>query len=183
MYRSPVETKLTREQFYSVTKDVINKVFWLIVVIFALAMLAYVISLIVPSTQPTADILSVEELKAKGAYIQIDEITPSPDTWVFKTGVETSVTVMAKYNLPGNATSPAIGLKYLSGNKRWNVMYTAPVEVGVHSIRLSGVVEAPDPTTLDGEPFQLAVSLDILDRGTGTKSSVASDRVEFRLEK
>ncbi|MEA4910039.1 MAG: hypothetical protein GYA17_07010 [Chloroflexi bacterium] len=41
--------KLTRNQFYDLSKVIINRIFWIVIIVFGLLVLAFIISTIIPS--------------------------------------------------------------------------------------------------------------------------------------
>ncbi len=132
--------------------------------------------------------LSVKELTAAGAFVEIESISPSPEDFEFVTDAETPVVVIARYYLPSNAISPQVSLEYLasyqvgqSGSYHWNVIHTLPANAGTHRVRLAGVVKPPEASALAGESFQIGVVLNVLDEEAGHTLMVARDTIPFRL--
>jgi hypothetical protein len=130
---------------------------------------------------------AVEELRAAGAFVEIESIDPSPDETILISGKSATVVVNVKYYLPSTAISPQVELHYLTAyqseerHSSWHIIHTVPAEVGTHHAKLAGTVNPPDRSALSGEPFQIGVALDILDSEKGQMSEVAEDTVIFPL--
>jgi hypothetical protein len=136
-----------------------------------------------PTSEPVA--MDIAQLKQAGAYVHILSIVPDPKTTVFHPGEDFTAIIAFEYNLPGRTPQPSVELKYLRSAGSifsWTIIQQQVAQVGVHKLQLSGQFQAPEISALNGEPFQIAIEMIMLDEGMGKINSIAIDKVTFNLE-
>jgi hypothetical protein len=116
---------------------------------------------------PEYESIPVDQLKEKGAYIKILEISPAAGT-PLTAGSEVQFIILVEYYLPGKVPLAEIGINYLiraypdKGDDLFLPTRIAAQE-GKHTVQIAGIVKTPDPAALNGEPFEVGVYMESLD--------------------
>ena len=99
--------------------------------------------------------------------IKILEINPAIDTSI-TVGEEIQFIILAEYYLPGKAPLAEIGINYMIGSTpekgdRLFLPTRLAAQEGKHTVQMAGVVVPPDPSALNGKPFEVGVYMEALD--------------------
>lgn len=138
---------------------------------------AYEAEVTIATSTQEPPLMSFEQLKVSGAYVHIATVSSGIEK--LNPGDNVPITVLIDYNLPGPALQAAIRLEYLekvTSFPTWQSIQQQAAKVGVNQIQLAGPIVVPETLALNGEPFQIAVSLIILDEGTGQIRAVVEDK-------
>jgi hypothetical protein len=129
--------------------------------------------------------MRVGQLQQAGAYVRILDFSPDRKATLLHPGDDVVVTVLFEYNLPGKTAQPTVQLKYLRSTDpmfSWNIIQQQVAQVGVHQLQLSGQFRVPELSALNGEPFQIAIEMVMLDEDLGRINSVAVEKIPMNLE-